>query len=222
MTKSPRKDKKAVKESQLNEGVLDDMDDDGFMAKRQLYDLAKYSVELHRMIQDTDNLEPWIQAKITKAADYIDTVKHYLEYQGVADAGDMADEVGLDDIADVDATLDTMVPQEEVMEYGDEDEGSTLDGLDILRMAQARGIISQEDYEMPDTWLMNAADWKAEDIGPQFEIGSSDVSIWMKEFVRDLKDSGYAPSGPNAHLYENEMKAKDIFNKMMAPVKGKK
>ena len=92
----------------INEGVLDDMDDDGFLAKRQLYDLAKYSVALHRMIQDTDDLEPWIQAKITKAADYIDTVKHYMEYNGIENAEDMADEVGLDDIA---GAVDTMSPE---------------------------------------------------------------------------------------------------------------
>lgn len=80
----------------LNEGVLDAHDDDGFMAKRQLYDLAKYATMLHKMINDEDDLEPWVQAKITKAADYIDTVKHYMEYRDVRDADDMADEVGID------------------------------------------------------------------------------------------------------------------------------
>ena len=65
------------------EGVLDSTDDDGWMAKGQLYQLSKYSVELHGMIQDTDNLEPWVQAKITKAADYISAVKHYMEYLAV-------------------------------------------------------------------------------------------------------------------------------------------
>lgn len=102
-----------INESQLNEGVLDDHDDDGFMAKRQLYDLAKYSVQLHKMIQDDDNLEPWVQAKITKAADYIDTVKHYLEYQGVRSAEDAAIDFGMDDIADVDTQIATLEPEVE-------------------------------------------------------------------------------------------------------------
>ena len=67
--------------AQVNEGVLDDMDEDGWMAKSQLYQAAKYSIELHKMIQDTDNLEPWVQSKISKAADYLSSVKHYMEYE---------------------------------------------------------------------------------------------------------------------------------------------
>ena len=67
------------------EGVLDDTDDDGWMAKSELYKLAKYAISLHGMIQDNDNLEPWVQSKITKAADYISSVKHYMEYIDIAD-----------------------------------------------------------------------------------------------------------------------------------------
>lgn len=68
---------------QVNEGVLDTDDEDGFMAKAQLYHMAKYAADLHGMIQDRDNLEPWVQAKLTKAQDYLSVVKHYLEYQMV-------------------------------------------------------------------------------------------------------------------------------------------
>ena len=32
------------------------------------------------MLQDETQLEAWVQAKLTKAADYIKTVKHYVEY----------------------------------------------------------------------------------------------------------------------------------------------
>lgn len=71
--------------SELMEGVLDDTDDDGWMAKSELYKLAKYAIALHGMIQDNDNLEPWVQSKITKAADYIGTVKHYMEYVQATD-----------------------------------------------------------------------------------------------------------------------------------------
>ena len=69
--------------AQVNEGVLDDMDEDGWMAKSQLYQAAKYAIELHKMIQDTDNLEPWVQSKISKAADYLSSIKHYMEYESV-------------------------------------------------------------------------------------------------------------------------------------------
>lgn len=58
----------------------DDIDEEGRMAKRQLSDIAKYSQELMEMLQDETQLEAWVQSKLTKAADYIKTVKHYVEY----------------------------------------------------------------------------------------------------------------------------------------------
>jgi hypothetical protein len=33
------------------------------------------------MIKDGENLEPWLFSKITLAGNYIDSVKHYLEYE---------------------------------------------------------------------------------------------------------------------------------------------
>ena len=58
-----------------------EIDHEGRMAKRQLEDIAEYSRELCQMLQDDTQLESWVQAKITKAADYISKVKHYLEYE---------------------------------------------------------------------------------------------------------------------------------------------
>lgn len=56
-------------------------DREGAMAKADLYKLANYSHKLFQQIQDEDQLEGWVQAKITKAADYIASVYHYLEYE---------------------------------------------------------------------------------------------------------------------------------------------
>jgi hypothetical protein len=74
--------KKSIQE-QLIESVLDDSDDAGFMAKSNLYDAIKNAIQLHRIIKDTDSLEPWILEKIALAADYIDTVKDYVEYRSL-------------------------------------------------------------------------------------------------------------------------------------------
>jgi hypothetical protein len=51
------------------------------MAKSQLYRAAKYAQEIMDNISDDDELEAWVQSKITKAADYLGAVKHYLEYE---------------------------------------------------------------------------------------------------------------------------------------------
>ena len=57
-----------------------DLDNEGEFAKRQLHDMEKYARELNQMLTDTTQLESWVQAKLTKAADYLKTVKHYVEY----------------------------------------------------------------------------------------------------------------------------------------------
>ena len=64
-----------------NDPYFDYPDDEGDMAKRQLQRLNEYSAELMNMLEDSDQLESWVQSKITKASDYIATVKHYLEYE---------------------------------------------------------------------------------------------------------------------------------------------
>ena len=45
---------------------------EGNMAKRSLYHMAAQAQQLHDMLHDDENLEPWVAAKITKAADYLE------------------------------------------------------------------------------------------------------------------------------------------------------
>ena len=73
----------AVTPQVLSEGVLDDQDDDGFMARSQLYFLAKNAIALHGMIDDRDDLEPWVHTKIVAASEGIDAVRRYTEYNAM-------------------------------------------------------------------------------------------------------------------------------------------
>jgi hypothetical protein len=53
------------------------------MARSQLYKIAQYAIKLHEMtkqITDPNGLEPWQQAKLTKASDYLSAVYHNIEY----------------------------------------------------------------------------------------------------------------------------------------------
>jgi hypothetical protein len=56
-------------------------DNEGAMARADLYKLANYSLKLFKMMDANTQLEGWVQAKITKAADYVASVYHYLEYE---------------------------------------------------------------------------------------------------------------------------------------------
>jgi len=55
-------------------------DHEAMMARAELYKAAKYAMKLFKMIREGDELEGWVSAKITKAADYLDSVAHYMEY----------------------------------------------------------------------------------------------------------------------------------------------
>lgn len=64
-------------------------DHEAKMARADLFKLAQYSFKLFKMIQDNQELEGWVQAKITKAADYISSVYHYMQYEmKVSEYGD--------------------------------------------------------------------------------------------------------------------------------------
>jgi hypothetical protein len=56
-------------------------DHEAKMARADLFKLAQYSFKLFKMIHEDQELEGWVQAKITKSADYIASVYHYMEYE---------------------------------------------------------------------------------------------------------------------------------------------
>ena len=67
----------------IDMGVKHHDDHEGNMAKRQMFKTAEYAAEIFDNIQDGDEFPAWIQSKMTKVADYIGAVKHYLEYDHV-------------------------------------------------------------------------------------------------------------------------------------------
>ena len=67
----------------MNVDHNDDDDHEGSMAKRQMFKTAQYAAEIFDNISDDDEFPAWIQSKMTKIADYIGAVKHYLEYDHV-------------------------------------------------------------------------------------------------------------------------------------------
>jgi hypothetical protein len=67
-------------------------DDEGRMAKSQLYKIANYAKEIHDNIGDDDQLEGWVQSKIATMASMIGSVKHYLEYEYKRDTHGLMEE----------------------------------------------------------------------------------------------------------------------------------
>ena len=53
------------------------------MARADLYKIAKYAIKLHEMLKsvsEAEGIEGWKQSKITKAADYMGSVYHAMDY----------------------------------------------------------------------------------------------------------------------------------------------
>jgi hypothetical protein len=79
----------------ISEGHLGDMaheaekDHEVQMARSDCYKSASHAIAIHKMLKDVsemEGIEGWVASKITKAADYLGAVKHYMEGQRMQDA----------------------------------------------------------------------------------------------------------------------------------------
>ena len=84
-----------MNEKQLNEKGLADLayrveaDHEVQMARAEIYKVAKYAIKLHEMLKgvsEQEGLEGWVQSKITKAADYMASVYHHMDYENAFEA----------------------------------------------------------------------------------------------------------------------------------------
>jgi hypothetical protein len=73
-------------------------DYEGAMAKTQLQTICRNAEALQDMLKDDENLPEWVQAKITKAEDYITTSLDYLK-----STNELEEEISLDEVLSKDA-----------------------------------------------------------------------------------------------------------------------
>ena len=67
--------------------------EEGRMHRTSLAQLHAYSLHLLDMIDDSDDLPEWVESKITKATDYINSVRNYLNGELARDKGALEEEV---------------------------------------------------------------------------------------------------------------------------------
>ena len=65
----------------LGYGSVKSDDREGRMTKKHLYKISKYSQSLHDRLMDDDDLPEWVQSKIARAADKLESVHGYLDYK---------------------------------------------------------------------------------------------------------------------------------------------
>ena len=101
--------KKMVHKESLLEGR--EFDYEGSMARTQLFSIIKNSKALFDQIDDRTQLQGWVQSKLTKAEDYIDAVRTYLEGESLS-------------------TTTPLVVSEEMMK---DEEGASLNIGDVVK-----------------------------------------------------------------------------------------
>jgi hypothetical protein len=83
------KGKGGLKEQDIDIEDRGEYDREGDMALNQVHQIADAARELHAILASDDNLPEWVQSKITKALDYIDTARDYLDAEGEMDREEM-------------------------------------------------------------------------------------------------------------------------------------
>ena len=74
-------------QNEQNDQDPGEYDQEGDMAKTKLRTIISSAKEMHDMLGTDDNLPEWVQDKITKAEDYITTVRDYMKSESEDDKG---------------------------------------------------------------------------------------------------------------------------------------
>lgn len=120
------------------------------MARAELYKVAKYAIKLHEMmknVSEAEGLEGWVQAKITKAADYISSVYHHMDYETKFDEVQEAKK-SKPDFLDVDKDGDKKEPMKKAIkdkkEKKDESYKSSLASMLESKLSKDKGFSDKQ------------------------------------------------------------------------------
>lgn len=131
---NPKKSKVANKIVAISESRLikeiQHVDGEGRMLKAQLLSIMENAEKLYHMIDEHDQLEDWVQSKITIAEDYLTAVHGFMKYyNGVEDMEDEKEEMeNWEEVEDLEPEsdeewADVMVNDEDMEDavYGEEE-----------------------------------------------------------------------------------------------------
>ncbi len=75
---------KIIKEEQKTVERMREMDDpEGEMVQKQAQMALEAAQKISQMVDGVEDLESWVQAKMTLATEYLQTVSDYLEFSGL-------------------------------------------------------------------------------------------------------------------------------------------
>ena len=205
-----------VKGKKIKEDHQHNPNDDSDMAKIELLKVAEYSQELLQMIDDGQELDAWIQSKITKISDYIGTVKHYLEGEEYLDH-----HYGKDHPAKGDEDFYNAIPDEHQEMY----EAWVKENTTVL--TEALGVSRGELQRIADLYgpqrftqtILSIRDENVLDdildaLRPLLEEAKK---LTYNDFVQMVRDDMMAGSSPDDHISDDQVKkrAKSYYNEYL-------
>ena len=115
-------------------------DQEGRMAKSELKTAKDAAAELQSILDDDENLPEWVQAKITKAVDYLDTARDYMKDNDVEYTDETVEEAkskGKPDYLDFDKDGD----KKETMKKALSDKKKMKESADLVWLQAVAGIV---------------------------------------------------------------------------------
>ena len=186
-------------------------DQEGDMAKDELATMIRAARRLTGMLDDNENMPEWVQKKISKAADYVDTAADYIESnkqgemsEGIADlknidpgelagstlggiAGYMAgDAVGGPMVgfgaAGVGSAIGGALAKEGMLDNPGQEDSPVAQAIIRRILLQRTDLLAKYGPERVGAAVDEVADF----VGDVEEIGSSDVSGWVRHVEQML------------------------------------
>lgn len=130
----------------------EEYDNEGEMAKKQLTTLADAAQELMGMLSDNQNLPEWVQSKITKATDYLDTARDYMKSEGDDGKAPVGEEVMSESYKEKFAAA-LKKAGKSLAQMSDEEKKKFFNDVDASHKAKNEeavdeGAMSRMDYQM--------------------------------------------------------------------------
>jgi hypothetical protein len=166
------------------------------MARSQMYNSANAAIEIHKLlknISEMEGIEGWVAAKLTLANQYLESVRDYLKYEQVDQQSEMMEFV----YEAAEYALGKLITEES-------QNSSVADAILQRILYQRADLLKAYGPELVKSAVDNVADY----VGDVDEIGSSDVSGWIREVERMLEENP-----PEAFMNEGEEGYKDWSEK---------
>ena len=173
----------------------EEYDNEGSMMKSQLRQICSANEKLMSMVKDDDNLPEWVQSKVTKATDYIRSVRDYLESEKMDESVDwVCGKCNCDPCT-----------------CGEEIEEKTLTPAEKRKREKIAKAIERDNPDMPMDKKMAIATATAKRVA---EVSSNKLGDYMRASSKDVAKSRGDTRRQDKRIAGQSMADKKIRKKM--------